>query len=315
MALSFSLQTKEELARVKARRPCCREAELVAFLRLGNLEAGAPAGETILFTTTYPALTRKVYSLAREFLADPVQARSIRRQGRSRPVLKVVTRASPGAIRAWLQARAQVPEYPCCQSAFLRGAFLATGSVNKPSGTHHLEFLLPDAERAGQVQSLMQQQELEPRLSRRQRGYVLYLKDSEQIIRVLSLMGAHSAVLAYENTLVYRDMRNRVNRLVNCETANLSKTVETGLRQAENIRYLVNTLGWGFLPPGLQEIAALRLQHPEASLKELGEMLHPPVGKSGVNHRLRRLELLVRQVRDRGGRGHAPDDDLPRSRA
>jgi len=141
------------------------------------------------------------------------------------------------------------------------------------------------------------------------------LKDSEQIIRALSLMGAHSAVLAYENTLIYKDMRNQVNRLVNCETANLTKTVETGLRQAENIRYLVATLGWGFLPAGLQEIAALRLQHPEASLKELGEMLHPPVGKSGVNHRLRRLELIAKQVRGQGGEGHAPADDLPRPRA
>ncbi|AKX93092.1 putative sporulation transcription regulator WhiA [Moorella thermoacetica] len=315
MPLSFSLQTKEELARVKARHPCCRQAELVAFLRLGNLDGGQPGEETVLFTTPYPALARKVYSLAREFLACPVKVRNSRRQGKGRPVFRVVARARLKEIQDWLAGRAGVPEYPCCQAAYMRGAFLVTGSVNKPSGTHHLELIFPDAAMAGQMQGLMQQQELEPRLSRRQRGYVLYLKDSEQIIRALSLMGAYSAVLAYENVLIFKDMRNRVNRLVNCETANLTKTVETGLRQAENIRYLIATVGWDYLPPALREIAAVRLQHPEASLKELGEMLHPPVGKSGVNHRLRRLELIARQVRGQGREGYAPDDDLSRPRA
>ncbi|MBC7325034.1 MAG: DNA-binding protein WhiA, partial [Moorella sp. (in: Bacteria)] len=162
------------------------------------------------------------------------------------------------------------------------------------------------------LQAIMQDMELQPRISRRQRGYVVYLKDSEQIIRALSLMGAHSAVLKYEDALILKDMRNRVNRLVNCETANLSKTIDTGLRQAENIRYLVATLGWEGLPASLREIALLRLQHPEASLKELGEMLVPPVGKSGVNHRLRRLDNMTRLVRAHGGKMDAAHGKLSR---
>jgi len=124
----------------------------------------------------------------------------------------------------------------------------------------------------------------------------LYFKDSEQIIRALSLMGAHAAVLEYQNVLVYKEMRNRVNRLINCETANLSKAVETGLRQVEAISFLKDKLGLENLPRALREVAEMRLRYPEATLKELGEMLTPRVGKSGVNHRLRRLEALAKKL-------------------
>ncbi|WP_258360922.1 DNA-binding protein WhiA [Moorella sulfitireducens (nom. illeg.)] len=309
MAISFSYETKEELARVKKRRSCCTEAELVAILRLAKLPP-LPGGEGVLLVTPHAATARRVYSLARAALGLPVQVNTERRGGKGRPVFKVLTPAGREALNDWLAARKGVPEHQCCRAAYLRGTFLVAGSVNKPAATHHLEFLIEGEEEAARLKDIMQHLDLQPRLSRRQRSLVLYLKDSEQIVRALSLMGAHSAVLAYENVLIFKEMRNRVNRLVNCETANLSKTVETGLRQVENIRYLVATLGWEGLPASLQEIAALRLQHPEASLKELGEMLVPPVGKSGVNHRLRRLENLTRQVRARRGETDAADDNL-----
>lgn len=296
MALSFSLQTKEELARIKSCRPCCRQAELTAFLRLGNLKVLTGEG-VILLATARAVIARNVYSLAKEMMGLPVNIAANRRQGTRRLSFKVIANASEQEVRAWLAARSWVPEQQCCQAAYLRGAFLVNGSLSKPLGAHHLEYLINKKLEANRLQLLMEQQGLQPRLSRRQRGYVLYLKDSEQIVLALSLMGAHNAVLAYEDVLVYKDMRNRVNRLVNCDTANLSKTVEAGLRQVENIRYLVAAVGWERIPPGLQEIAALRLQHPEASLKELGQMLAPPLGKSGANHRLRRLESLAWKVR------------------
>ncbi|MDN5344667.1 MAG: cell division protein WhiA [Clostridia bacterium] len=311
MVFSFSLETKEELARVKTQRPCCAAAEIEAILRLGG-RASLPGQGIILLVTTRAAIARGVYSLARAVLDLPAKVVTGRRRGNGRPVFKVVISAPAEGLQAWLAAREKTPASQCCRAAYLRGAFLLKGSVNKPSGTHHLEVLLDDREEAKHLLAIMQQLDLQPRLTPRQRGYVVYLKDSEQIIRALSLMGAHNAVLAYENVLVLRDVRNQVNRLVNCETANLSKTVETGLRQVENIRYLIATLGWEGLPPVLQEIAALRLRHPEASLKELGEMLVPPVGKSGVNHRLRRLEGLTRQMRERRGEIDAADDYLSR---
>ncbi|MEW8957495.1 MAG: DNA-binding protein WhiA [Moorella sp. (in: firmicutes)] len=308
MAVSFSLEAKEELARVKKRRACCSEAELVAVLRQGKSPA-LWGDEGLLVITAHAAIARRIYSLARSVLGLPLQVKIERRGGKGRPVFKVLTPAGRDALADWLALRQRVPEQQCCRAAYLRGAFLVAGSVNKPTTTHHLEFLIEGEDEALRLQDIMRHLELQPRLSRRKGGLVLYLKDSEQIVRALSLMGAHSAVLAYENVRIFKEMRNRVNRLVNCETANLSKSVETGLRQAENIRYLVATLGWEGLPPGLQEIAALRLQHPEASLKELGEMLDPPVGKSGVNHRLRRLEHLTRKVRARRGELDATHDN------
>ncbi len=317
MGLSFSLETKEELARVKNRRSCCARAELVAFLRQGkgriltmgtatgtpggvNHPAGDPGG-AILLATGHAAVARRIYSLARAVADLGVKVKTERRARGGRPIYKVITAAGLETINTWLAGWSAVPEYRCCLAAYLRGAFLAAGSANRPAATHHLEFLVEEEGEAGRLQAVMEQLQLQPRLSRRQRGLVLYLKDSEEIIRALSLMGAHNAVLVYENVRILKDMRNQVNRLVNCETANLSKTVETGLRQAEKIRYLMATAGWERLPASLREIARLRLEYPEASFKELGAMLVPPVGKSGVNHRLRRLEFLARQMRARGG--------------
>lgn len=309
MLLSFSFQTKEELARIKSRRPCCRQAELTAFLRLGNLIVLAGEG-VILLSTPHAVIARKVYALAKEMMGLPVKIATNRRSESGRPSFKIIATAGEKEVKEWLAARTRVPEQQCCRAAYFRGAFLINGSLNRPSGTHHLEYFFNKESEARRLQALLQKQGLQPRFNKRQRGYVIYLKDSEQIVRVLSLMGAHNAVLAYEDVLIYKDMRNRINRLVNCDTANLSKTVEAGLRQVENIRYLVATLGWEGMPPGLQEIATLRLQHPEASLKELGEMLVPPVGKSGVNHRLRRLELLTRKVRKQRGEKNASPGNL-----
>ncbi|MDK2820449.1 MAG: cell division protein WhiA [Clostridia bacterium] len=299
MVQSFSLQTKEELARIKSKKRCCRKTELMALLRLGGFDSISKQN-VVVWSTYYVVVARKFYSLAKEFITPNVSVENGRKSSRGRATLKVVMQTSRENIEKWLNEKETVPEYRCCRAAYLRGAFLISGSVNRPSGTHHLEYFFSDETEANFMKELMEKLEIEARLSQRQRGYIIYLKDSEQIVRTLSLMGAYNAVLAYENVLVYRDMRNQVNRLVNCETANLNKTVETGLRQAENIRYLVTTIGWDSLPQSLKEIANLRLQYPEASLKELGEMLNPPIGKSGVNHRLRRLERLTKQVRTQG---------------
>ncbi len=300
MALSFSLQTKEELARIKDHRACCRQAELAALLRLGNMKASTN-NTVVLVATPRAVIARNVYALAKEMFDLPVNIVARRRQGAKRHSFKVIATACEQEVQNWLATQGREPGQQCCRAAYLRGAFLVSGSLSKPSGMHHLEYLINKKLEAKHLQLLMQQQGLYPRLSRRQRGYVVYLKDSQQIVLALSLMGAHNAVLAYEDVLVYKDMRNRINRLVNCDTANLSKTVEAGLRQVENIRYLLGRVGWEGIPSGLREIAILRLQHPEVSLKELGEMLAPPLGKSGANHRLRRLELLARRVRKQSG--------------
>ncbi|HOO13287.1 MAG TPA: DNA-binding protein WhiA, partial [Bacillota bacterium] len=143
---------------------------------------------------------------------------------------------------------------------------------------------------------------LNSKIVERKGSFVVYVKEGEQIVDLLNIMGAYSALLKFENTRIYKDMRNNVNRIVNCETANLTKIINASVKQIENIEYIRDTVGLGSLPPNLREIAELRLNYPDASLKELGQMLTPPLGKSGINHRLRRIEELAEGIRLTRGR-------------
>ena len=131
----------------------------------------------------------------------------------------------------------------------------------------------------------------------RKDSFVIYLKEGEQIVDLLNIMEAHIALLKLEDIRVLKDMRNNINRMVNCETANLGKTINASIRQIENIEYIEETIGLYKLPINLQEVAELRLEHKDASLKELGNMLNPPIGKSGINHRFRRIEEIAERLR------------------
>ena len=195
----------------------------------------------------------------------------------------------------------------CCKRAYIRGAFLGGGSITNPEKTYHIEFINETIEHAKALQEMMRFFELDSRIIERQRQsqksvYVLYLKDGTQIVDLLNVMEAHVALMDLENIRIVKEMRNNVNRQVNCETANLGKTVDAAMRQLEDIRYVITRKGLGYLPKGLEEIAILRLENEDASLKELGMMLDPPVGKSGVNHRLRKISQIADELR-RGSEG------------
>ena len=190
----------------------------------------------------------------------------------------------------------------CCRRAYLRGAFLGSGSVSNPEKGYHLEFVHPDEDYAVSLRNLINSFKMDAKIVIRKNNYVVYLKEGAQIVDLLNVMGAHMALMELENIRIIKEMRNNVNRLVNCETANLNKTVSASVRQVQDINYLRKNIGLSALPPNLEEVALCRLQNPNASLKELGEKLNPPVGKSGVNHRLRKLSELANQLREeRGG--------------
>ncbi len=163
--------------------------------------------------------------------------------------------------------------------------------------------MLPhDFEYAESLKEMINGYGLNSKVIQRKNNFIVYLKEGDQIVDILNIIGAHNALLNLENVRIVKDVRNKVNRLVNCETANLNKTVEAALRQMGNIEYILNTSGLSYLPENLREIAEIRLEHSEASLAELGKMLNPPVGKSGVNHRLRKIEKLAQKLKsDRGG--------------
>ncbi len=181
----------------------------------------------------------------------------------------------------------------CCRKAFLRGAFLAGGSISDPEKTYHLELTSRTSEQAEEISRLLSGFGLHARIITRKGSYVTYLKEGENIVDFLNVIGAHKALMELENVRILKGMRNNVNRIVNCETANLAKTVNASVRQAENIKYIVQNIGLDKIPPSLREIAELRLEYSDANLVELGQLLTPPLGKSGVNHRLRKLDRIA----------------------
>ena len=184
-------------------------------------------------------------------------------------------------------------EKSCCKRAFLRGIFLRNGTMTDPEDLYNLEMVFRYAWLANEVMRLMIQFEIPGKMTERKGRYVVYLRDGDDISDFLKVLGANQSILRLEDIRVVKEVRNRVNRRVNCETANIHKTAATSARQIEDIRIIEERDGLDSLPDPLREIALRRLQYPEATLSELGEHLDPPVGKSGVNHRLRRLHAIA----------------------
>ncbi|NLM45866.1 MAG: DNA-binding protein WhiA [Firmicutes bacterium] len=307
--MTFALRAKNELARRPFGDSCCQAAELAAFVRLNGTVQISGKHITLNVVTSNAATARRLFSLFKQLFhfapellvrrrnrprKNNVYLVRIAKADRVREVLSVL-----GLIQDGLPAQGIDPafrENKCCRRAYLRGAFLAAGSVSNPEHSYHLEIYTDYRQHAEDLAALLETFGISVKITRRKNGHLLYLKDSEQIVEFLNVIGAHSALLAFENVRILKDMRNRVNRLVNFETANVGKTVAAAVRQVEAIRLIERRIGLDALPPSLRELARLRLQHPEASLQELGEMLDPPLGKSGVNHRMRRLEKLSRTL-------------------
>lgn len=192
--------------------------------------------------------------------------------------------------------REKLLERSCCKRAFLRGAFLASGSISDPQKSYHFEIVCQEESQAKLLQRLYREYELDAKIVLRKKYYIVYLKEGAQIVDALNIMGAYVALMNLENVRIFKEMRGSVNRIVNCETANINKVVGAACRQVEDIKYIQSRMGLEELPPALKEMARIRLEYPDSSLKELGELCDPPVGKSGVNHRLRKLSEIARKL-------------------
>lgn len=301
----FSTKVKNEAARIIKGSRCCRRAELSALLSVNNTWGNCSRG--LLFTTENAAVARKVFSLLKKTFPLKVEVTAEKKtRFRKNNTYLVGIPPQPGldiiqkdlGLGEASVSFSRTPGPGCCQRAFLRGAFLGGGSISNPDRGYHLEIVAPSRKVAADIVAVMAFYDLQAKIVVRKGKPVVYLKEAEQIVGFLNVIGAHRALLKMENIRVYKDVRNNINRLVNCETANLDKTVEASLRQVKKIRYLEDTLGLGHLPPGLREVARARLQYPHMSLRELGQQLRPQLGKSGVNHRLRRLEVLADGLRE-----------------
>ncbi|MCD7981710.1 MAG: DNA-binding protein WhiA [Clostridiales bacterium] len=188
-------------------------------------------------------------------------------------------------------------EYPCCRRAFIRGAFLTSGSMSNPGKSYHFEIVCRESQGAEELCRVIETFDIDPKIIQRKNKYVVYLKDSQAIVDILNVMSASNALMNLENIRIIKEMKNSANRQYNCDSANINKMVRTATRQMEDIRLIERRMGFGRLSPALREMAIVRLEHPEESLKELGEYLNPPVGKSGVNHRLKKLEEIAETLR------------------
>ena len=185
----------------------------------------------------------------------------------------------------------------CCRRAYLRGAFLCVGSISDPRKGYHLEFVCDNAEQAGQIKELIYDFDIDARIIMRKKYHVVYVKEGEAIIDLLNVMGAYVSLMQLENISIEKDVRNSVNRRVNCETANIGKTVSASTKQIEDIEYIRKHYGLENLPENLREMAQVRVDYPDAPLGELGQYLCPQIGKSGVNHRLRKLGEIADSIR------------------
>ena len=192
----------------------------------------------------------------------------------------------------------QVIQKDCCKKAFIRGMFLAAGSVNDPNKAYHFEIVVHNKEMAEIVRDVINSFSLDAKIVKRKKYYVVYLKEGSMIVDILNVMEAYVSLMDMENVRIIKDMRNDINRRVNCETANIKKTVNAARRQIEDIEYIERTKGLKYLNDSLRKLAELRLEEPDANLAELGEMLNPPVSKSGVNHRLRKISSIANGLRE-----------------
>ncbi len=315
--MSFSSTVKNELCRLENTGECCLLSELAASVCLNGAAAPAPGGGWyIRITTENAAFARRIYSLIRK-LCDISPEVTIRKSKKLKKHVSYMIFVTPAGSAARLLERTGITVLPenegqspvivvsgknalkkqCCRKAFLRGAFLAGGSISDPEKTYHLELTSRTRAQAQELSRILAFFKLHARIIKRKGSYVTYLKEGENIVDFLNIIGAHSALMELENVRILKDMRNNVNRIVNCETANLEKTVNASFRQVENIRYIADHIGFDRLPPNLRDIASLRLEYSDASLTELGQMLSPTLGKSGVNHRLRKLDEIAEKHR------------------
>lgn len=295
--MSFSGEVKEELAGQISKSRHCRMAELSAMICFaGKLKAEEGMislvldTENLLLKEKYRQLLLLLYGIE---LEDDVLSGEM--------LLKVLE-----SMKIWDKGKGcfgdmacvdgMLIQQSCCKRAFIRGAFLASGSMSDPHKAYHLEIVCDTKAMAEQLQSAMKSFGVGAKIVARKKHEVVYVKEGSYIVDLLNIMEAHISLMNLENVRIVKEMRNSVNRQVNCETANISKTVNAAVRQIEDIMYIRDKKGLESLPDNLREVAVLRLEYPDMSLKELGTYLCPPVGKSGVNHRLRKISEIAEEM-------------------
>jgi len=306
--MSFAAETKKELTQLDVEGSYAK-AELAALIRMNGFISIINKQLSVDMSTENAAIARRIYVLIKSvyhYVAKVLVRKKMRLKKNNVYIvrldehaqemledLKIVNRQ----LMFTREISREVIKDEGCQRAYLRGAFLAGGSLNHPESSYHLEIFSNYEEHIHSLLKLMNVYELKAKVLPRKNGFVLYIKEGESITEFLNIIGAHKALLYFEDIRIVKDMRNSVNRLVNCETANLNKTVTAALNQVENIRLIEKEIGMDQLPKKLREIAELRIKNPDITLKELGELADESISKSGINHRFRKIGTIADKIR------------------
>lgn len=307
--MSFASEMKNELTRIEVDE-CCMKSELSALIKMNGAVSYFDGQWVINVQTENAAIARRIFTLIKNVYRIEIDllvrkkmklkknnVYICRIKKESKDVLADLDIFSGGILTNTITD--EIKNKECCRRSYLRGAFLAGGSVNNPeTSAYHLEIGSLYEEHAQAITNLMNSYELNAKYIDRKRGYIIYLKEAEKIAEFLSLIGGYQALLKFEDIRIVRDMRNSVNRLVNCETANLNKTINASMRQVENIKFIDTEIGIDELPERLREVARIRVEHQDMTLKEIGEAVSTgTISKSGINHRLRKLDEIADKLR------------------
>jgi DNA-binding protein WhiA len=308
--MSFSGDVKEELLRVQPEKPCCMLSELSALTQCcASLRLAGRGKVRVVYETENPALAKRIFLLLKRRMEITPQLefnRHKRLGGRRLSILTVpeadsrrllialrmIQESESGLVYKGVPRAAMTRR--CCRASFIRASFLGGGSVTSPEQEYRLEFVSSDT-RSDTLIKILAKSNIEGKTAKRRDGEIVYVRKGDDVVACLALMGAHRALLEMENTRINRDARNRANRARNCDEANLKKQLSAGEAQAQAIVAYSLAHSLSGLPQDLQEIGRLRMLRPDASLEELGQMLQKPIGKSGANHRMRKLMELIRE--------------------
>lgn len=308
--MSFTSDVKEELTRVEPTCSHCDRAQLAAIMRIeGTLFFSGKNRYRVEVATDTPSVARLVIRLVHEIYNLKTELTVRRSVLHQTPNYLINVPVQPGLNEALedlgilagdgleMGIKPELVAKQCCAASYLRGAFLGSGFVSNPRGDFHFEITVENEQLAQGLVDLLADKGVNARVQQRRNSYMVYLKSGEAILEFLAYAGAHHAAIVMEDARVVKSVRNDTNRLINAEIANQIKTANASFDQIYAMRIVLETYGADNLPPALREIIMLRAKHPDATLKELGEFANPPLSKSAVYHRVRRIEQMAREAK------------------
>lgn len=311
--MSFAAEARAEIAHAPLDQVCCARAELAAaLLASSGISIHGKAVYRLSLSSSEATIVRRYFSLVKKYFGVTCEirvSRTDRLSGQTRYQLlfpdehaqallaeaRLLDSAALFGVR--MSSDPSIFRYACCRTAFLRAAFLFCGTISNPEKSYHIEFAAPSEQFAQSVMETLRYFEIRAKNTCRKSKEVVYLKGSEGVADVLTLLGAHASVLAFENVRIAKELRGSINRQVNCDSSNINRAMMSAEKQIEDIRFIDLELGLDRLPATLRSVAEARMGNPEISLAGLGELMDPPLGKSGVNARLRRIADIAERLR------------------